>query len=142
MEQHPHLCLCVWRHLSRCVIKPVFSAGQSHQSFSNGQSCNVLYANCLLLNMLHQSELIMTSDQHSVLFQQTRERREARCKTKRDTLHEHSRSLIQMTMKMSIVLKQHIYTVQLVEPREFLCDDQSTVILTEVLLHCSVFPLG
>lgn len=48
------VCVC---HL---VIELVHNTGQSHHSFSDGQSCNIQYANCLLLNMLHQSGLIMT----------------------------------------------------------------------------------
>lgn len=73
------MCLSLWPCLwsntlsnSHCVIEPVLSAGQSHQSFSDGQSSNVLYANCFLLNMLHQSGLIMALFLHSALFQQTR----------------------------------------------------------------------
>lgn len=60
--------------LSHCITELVFSAGQSHQSFSNGRSGNILYANCLLLNMLHQSELIMTLVRHSASLQQRWER--------------------------------------------------------------------
>lgn len=86
-------CLC-W-HLSGCIIKPVVSMGQSHQSLSNGQIHNVLYANCLLLNMLHQSVVIMTLVRQSVLFQPGRER--DRKQREGETLQEHSGSLIQMT---------------------------------------------
>lgn len=56
--------------MSEIVIELVHNVGQSHHSFSDGQSCNILYANCLLLNMLHQSGLIMTLFQHSALFRQ------------------------------------------------------------------------
>lgn len=92
------LLYCLHWHLSGCVIKLVVSAGQSHQSLSNGQSHNALYTNCLLLHMLHQSEVIMTSVRRPVLLQRWRQRRGENGKTKRRReLEEHSRSLIQMT---------------------------------------------
>lgn len=75
MKQHSlslPLSVCGCASLSQCVIELVLSAGQSHQSFSDGQSSNILCANCLLLNMLHQSGLIMTLFQHSALFHQMR----------------------------------------------------------------------
>lgn len=83
--------------LSHCVIELVLSAGRSHQSFSDGQSSSILYANCLLLNMLHQSGLIMTLFQHPALFQQMRPSGWGREReTGNETLHEQSRTQIQM----------------------------------------------
>lgn len=65
---------CVLLHVcvAHIVIVLVHNAGQSHHSFSEGQRWNIQFANCLLLNMLHQSGLIMTLFQHSALLHQMR----------------------------------------------------------------------
>lgn len=54
------------------IIELAFSAAPSHPSFSNGQSSNTLYANCLLPNMLHQSGLITTPAPCSASLQRSR----------------------------------------------------------------------
>lgn len=85
----------------------MFSAGQSHQSFSNGQSSNIPYANCLLLNMLHHSELIMTMVQHSASAAPANvggTGRETVCKD-RAMRHELSESQIQMKVRRCSILK-------------------------------------
>lgn len=66
-----------WISPPDCVIERWPSAGQSHQSFSDGRSSNMLYANCLPLNMLHQSRLITTLFQCSAWKQASERQREA-----------------------------------------------------------------
>ncbi len=105
------LCVfvCVSHTHTYWIIELVLSAGQSHQSFSDGQSSNIVYANCLLLNMLHQSGLIMTLFRHSALFLQMRpsgwEREgEREGGEDRETPRKQSGTQIQMQVKMSSVL--------------------------------------
>lgn len=65
MLEFATLSFCVYLCVFYIVIELVHGVGQAHHSLSDGQGSNILYANCLLLNMLHQSGLIMTHFQHS-----------------------------------------------------------------------------